>query len=64
MPARTDADATLIGGYRARLSAWFARRGRRLAFRERREPWAVMVSEVMAQQTQVRWRTWILVVNV
>jgi A/G-specific adenine glycosylase len=53
VPTRTDADDALIRGYRARLSAWFARRGRRLAFRERSEPWGVLVSEVMAQQTQI-----------
>lgn len=35
------------------LSRWFAARGRRLAFRHSREPWGVLVSEVMLQQTQV-----------
>ena len=57
MPARTDVDDALIHAYRARLSAWFAHRGRRLTFRERREPWGVLVSEVMAQQTQTDWTT-------
>ena len=48
---------------RAALLAWFDRDGRALAFRFERDPdpWAVLVSEVMAQQTQVarvveKWR--------
>jgi A/G-specific adenine glycosylase len=52
-----------IDGLRAALLAWFDRDGRALAFRVTGEPdpWAVLVSEVMAQQTQVsrvadRWR--------
>jgi A/G-specific adenine glycosylase len=51
---------------RAALLAWFDRDGRVLAFRFARDPdpWAVLVSEVMAQQTQVarvaeKWRTFI-----
>ncbi|HJW22573.1 MAG TPA: A/G-specific adenine glycosylase [Candidatus Limnocylindrales bacterium] len=31
---------------------WYARRGRPLAFRATSDPWAILVSEVMAQQTQ------------
>jgi A/G-specific adenine glycosylase len=38
---------------RRALLEWFDRQGRRLAFRVTREPWSVLVSEVMAQQTQV-----------
>lgn len=49
-------DAAFASGFRAALSAWFAARGRQLAFRERSEPWGVLVSEVMAQQTHVAWR--------
>ena len=52
-----------IAGFRAALLDWFDREGRTLAFRAARDPdpWAVLVSEVMAQQTQVgrvveRWR--------
>jgi A/G-specific adenine glycosylase len=42
-------------GLRAALLAWFDRNARALAFRFERDPdpWAVLVSEVMAQQTQV-----------
>ncbi len=32
--------------------SWYAAGGRRLPFRESRDPWAILVSEVMAQQTQ------------
>ena len=38
---------------RRALAAWYLRHGRELCFRGRRDPWSVLVSEVMAQQTQV-----------
>jgi A/G-specific adenine glycosylase len=38
---------------RACVLAWFDERGRALAFRATRDPYAVLVSEVMAQQTQI-----------
>ncbi len=40
---------------RASVLAWFAEHGRELDFRvgERPDPWGVLVSEVMAQQTQI-----------
>jgi A/G-specific adenine glycosylase len=34
------------------ILAWYGRRGRPLAFRRTRDPYAVLVSEAMAQQTQ------------
>jgi A/G-specific adenine glycosylase len=34
------------------ILAWFAERGRPLAFRRTSDPWAILVSEAMAQQTQ------------
>jgi A/G-specific adenine glycosylase len=37
---------------RVAILAWYAERGRRLAFRRTRDPYAVLVSESMAQQTQ------------
>jgi A/G-specific adenine glycosylase len=37
---------------RRQLLAWFAREQRDLPWRRTREPWAVLVSEVMLQQTQ------------
>ena len=46
------------------LLAWFAANARLLPWRETRDPYAVLVSEVMSQQTQVervgpRWRAWL-----
>lgn len=46
------------------LSAWFDGNGRELPWRRTREPYAILVSEVMAQQTQVervvpRWERWL-----
>jgi A/G-specific adenine glycosylase len=47
-----------------RLLAWFGERGRELPWRRTRDPYAILVSEVMAQQTQVdrvvpRWERWL-----
>lgn len=36
----------------AEVFGWYAVNGRDLAFRRTRDPWAILVSEVMAQQTQ------------
>lgn len=46
------------------LLAWFAEHGRALPWRETRDPYALLVSEVMLQQTQVervvpRWHAWL-----
>jgi A/G-specific adenine glycosylase len=48
----------------AELLAWFGEHGRDLPWRQTRDPYAVLVSEVMSQQTQVervvpRWRGWL-----
>ena len=59
-PARSAKPAA-IGGpprglppdARAAVLAWFDERGRALAFRATRDPYAILVSEVMAQQTQI-----------
>ncbi|HSL12217.1 MAG TPA: A/G-specific adenine glycosylase [Actinomycetota bacterium] len=45
------------------LHAWYARHGRALPWRRTSDPYAILVSEVMAQQTQVarvvpRWEEW------
>ena len=45
--------AALPDEARAAVLAWYDDRGRTLAFRSTRDPWAVLVSEVMAQQTQI-----------
>jgi len=46
------------------LEAWFAQTGRDLPWRKTTDPYAILVSEVMAQQTQVdrvvpRWERWL-----
>jgi A/G-specific adenine glycosylase len=48
----------------ALLLAWFAEHGRDLPWRRTRDPYAILVSEVMSQQTQVervvpRWQRWL-----
>ncbi|MCE5266589.1 MAG: A/G-specific adenine glycosylase [Planctomycetaceae bacterium] len=46
-------DAGWFRGFRRRLLAWYARNERPLPWRRSREPYAVWVSEIMLQQTQV-----------
>jgi A/G-specific adenine glycosylase len=41
-----------IEALRAAVLGWYSERGRDLAFRGTRDPWAILVSETMAQQTQ------------
>ena len=46
------------------LLAWYAEHGRDLPWRRTRDPYAILVSEVMLQQTQVarvipRWQAWL-----
>jgi A/G-specific adenine glycosylase len=46
------------------LLAWYSENGRDLPWRRTRDPYAILVSEVMSQQTQVervvsRWRRWL-----
>jgi A/G-specific adenine glycosylase len=47
------------------LLAWFDENGRPLPWRSHRDPYAILVSEVMAQQTQIdrvvpRWERWLV----
>jgi A/G-specific adenine glycosylase len=49
---------------RAALLAWYSTNGRDLPWRHTRDPYAILVSEVMLQQTQVdrvvpRWQRWL-----
>ena len=46
------------------LLAWFGRQGRDLPWRKTRDPYAILVAEIMLQQTQVsrviaRWTAWL-----
>jgi A/G-specific adenine glycosylase len=48
----------------AQLLAWFSQNGRDLPWRSTHDPYAILVSEVMSQQTQVervvpRWQRWL-----
>jgi A/G-specific adenine glycosylase len=42
-----------ITEFRSELTAWFGRHGRRLPWRATTDPYAILVSELMLQQTQV-----------
>src|ERR1051326_3409620 len=52
-PKSTPRAPALAPGFRPRLLAWFRRHGRDLPWRRTRDPYRVLVSEVMLQQTQV-----------
>ena len=63
MPARA-ASVSSLPVVEARLLAWHAENGRDLPWRRTRDPYAILVSEVMLQQTQVervipRWLAWL-----
>ncbi len=47
------ADSLQLAGMQARLLAWFAAEARDLPWRRTRDPYRILVSEVMLQQTQV-----------
>jgi A/G-specific adenine glycosylase len=47
-------DAVRLAAFRRGLLAWYRRHGRDLPWRRTRDPYAILVSEVMLQQTQVR----------
>jgi A/G-specific adenine glycosylase len=46
-------DATTVRAFQRRLLAWYAKHGRDLPWRRTRNPYRVLVSEMMLQQTQV-----------
>jgi len=46
-------DARVAANFRRRLAAWFRREGRDLPWRRTRDPYRILVSEAMLQQTQV-----------
>ena len=55
MPAKStpNASARPLAEFRRRLLRWFRRHGRDLPWRRTRDPWSILVSEFMLQQTQV-----------
>jgi A/G-specific adenine glycosylase len=46
-------DATTVRAFQQRLLAWYGKHGRNLPWRRTRNPYRVLVSEIMLQQTQV-----------
>jgi A/G-specific adenine glycosylase len=52
-PPAVRIDATALRGIRHRLLGWYADHQRQLPWRKRSDPYAIWVSEVMLQQTQV-----------
>src|SRR5438309_11995313 len=42
-----------IGAFRTSLRRWYSKHARDLPWRQTRDPYAILVSEVMLQQTQV-----------
>ena len=64
MPAPAGSAARYDRPVEDLLLAWFREHGRDLPWRRRRDPYAILVSEVMSQQTQVervvpRWHSWL-----
>jgi A/G-specific adenine glycosylase len=54
MPPKSRADRAIrIAAFRRRLVRWFRRHGRDLPWRRTRDPYHIVVSEFMLQQTQV-----------
>jgi A/G-specific adenine glycosylase len=56
--------ATSARAMQGAVMAWYGENGRDLPWRHTRDPYAILVSEVMLQQTQVtrvlpRWRAWL-----
>lgn len=63
-PARPEAPGPARRTFRRRLLAWYRRNGRDLPWRRTRDPYRVLLSEVMLQQTQVsrvlpKYREWL-----
>ena len=57
-------ESSSLGGVKQLLLAWYEQNKRPLPWRETRDPYAILVSEVMLQQTQVervipRWTAWL-----
>jgi A/G-specific adenine glycosylase len=63
-PFVAAAVSSRLGSVEELLLAWFSRNGRDLPWRRTRDPYAILVSECMAQQTQIervmpRWERWL-----
>ena len=49
-----EPDATKVEAVRSALISWYEENGRDLPWRRTRDPWSILVSEVMLQQIQVK----------
>jgi A/G-specific adenine glycosylase len=63
-PDSTPGSSSTLEPVKELLSAWYQANGRDLPWRHTRDPYAILVSEVMLQQTQVervvpRWHAWL-----
>ncbi len=52
-PYRPEIDRETLRAFQTRLLRWFRKNGRDLPWRKTRDPYKILVSEVMLQQTQV-----------
>ena len=64
MPAVAGCPTRYVRAVEELLLTWFAEHGRDLPWRKTRDPYAILVSEVMSQQTQLervvpRWQRWL-----
>jgi len=64
MPAVAGCPTRYVRAVEELLLTWFAEHGRDLRWRKTRDPYAILVSEVMSQQTQLervvpRWQRWL-----
>jgi A/G-specific adenine glycosylase len=63
-PEKSAPDPRVVERVQADLLDWYASHGRDLPWRRTRDPYAILVSEVMLQQTQVervipKWHAWL-----
>jgi A/G-specific adenine glycosylase len=63
-PEKSAPDPRVVERVQADLLEWYARYGRDLPWRRTRDPYAVLVAEIMLQQTQVdrvipKWHAWL-----
>jgi A/G-specific adenine glycosylase len=54
LPETVELDAEMIQTCRQRLLAWYRQQGRQLPWRQTQDAYAIWVSEIMLQQTQVQ----------
>src|SRR5919202_6221608 len=64
LDGRSLADPRAVAAVQRRLLEWYAANARDLPWRRTRDPYAILVAEVMLQQTQVdrvipRWHAWL-----